>query len=88
MAIFKDRREAGKKLAEELTKYKNQQGVIVLGLPRGGAPVAYEIAEALNAPLDVFIVRKLGLPGQPVQAFGLQRSTRRLHLCLNRTRQF
>lgn len=70
MAIFKDRREAGKKLAEELTKYKNQQGVIVLGLPRGGAPVAYEIAEALNAPLDVFIVRKLGLPGQPELAMG------------------
>lgn len=70
MAVFKDRRDAGKQLAEELSEYKGQSNLIVLGLPRGGVPVAYEVAEALNAPLDVFIVRKLGVPGQPELAMG------------------
>lgn len=70
MAIFKDRRDAGKQLAEKLSEYKGQDDVVVLGLPRGGVPVAYEVAEALNLPLDVFIVRKLGVPGQPELAMG------------------
>lgn len=70
MAIFKDRTDAGKKLAERLTRYKAKNDVIVLGLPRGGVPVAYEVANKLNAPLDVFIVRKLGVPSQPELAMG------------------
>ncbi len=70
MAIFKDRKDAGKQLAERLIEYKNRDDVIVLGLPRGGVPVAYEVAKTLRAPLDVFLVRKLGLPGQPELAMG------------------
>jgi len=70
MANFIDRTDAGKKLAEKLNKYKDKKGVIVLGLPRGGVPVAFEVAEAIDAPLDVFIVRKLGVPGQPELAMG------------------
>jgi putative phosphoribosyl transferase len=61
--IFRDRIEAGQLLAEKLTRYANQPNVIVLGLPRGGVPVAFEVAKALRAPLDVFVVRKLGTPG-------------------------
>jgi putative phosphoribosyl transferase len=64
MVRFRDRREAGKRLAQELLHYANRSDVLILALPRGGVPVAYEVALALNAPLDVFIVRKLGLPGQ------------------------
>src|SRR5436189_2456220 len=60
---FPDRAEAGRQLAEKLEKYTGRDDVIVLGLPRGGVPVAYEIAKRLHAPLDVFIVRKLGVPG-------------------------
>lgn len=70
MAIFKDRRDAGKQLAKELSKFKGQDDVIVVGLPRGGVPVAFEVAKALKLPLDVFIVRKLGVPGQPELAMG------------------
>ena len=70
MTQFKDRRDAGKKLAKELLRYANRPDVLVLALPRGGVPVAYEVALALNAPLDVFIVRKLGLPGQEELAIG------------------
>lgn len=70
MAIFKNRRDAGKQLAEKLSEYEGQDDVIVLGLPRGGVPVAFEVAKALNVPLDVFIVRKLGVPGQPELAMG------------------
>jgi putative phosphoribosyl transferase len=58
--IFRDRIEAGQLLARELRRYANEANVIVLGLPRGGVPVAFEVAKALRAPLDVFIVRKLG----------------------------
>src|SRR5881394_1190052 len=61
--VFPDRIEAGRLLAEKLEKYANRDDVIVLGLPRGGVPVAYEVAKRLRAPLDVFIVRKLGVPG-------------------------
>ncbi len=67
---FKNRRDAGKALAALLAKYANQPGVVVLALPRGGVPVAFEVAEALNAPLDVFLVRKLGTPGQEELAMG------------------
>ena len=70
MALFKDRRDAGRKLAQYLTQYADQPDVIVLGLPRGGVPVAFEVARALNAPLDIFLVRKLGLPGHEELAMG------------------
>jgi putative phosphoribosyl transferase len=67
---FVDRTEAGKLLATRLTHYTGRQDTIVLALPRGGVPVAFEIARALSAPLDVFLVRKLGLPGQEELAMG------------------
>lgn len=67
---FKDRQEAGQLLAEALTAYQDDPQTIVLGLPRGGVPVAFEIAKSLHVPLDVFIVRKLGVPGQPELAMG------------------
>lgn len=67
---FADRIEAGKILAKRLLNYKNREDVAVLGLPRGGVPVARQVARALNAPLDVFLVRKLGVPGQEELAFG------------------
>jgi len=67
---FHDRREAGRLLAEKLTAYANRPDVLVLALPRGGVPVAYEVARALRAPLDVFIVRKLGVPGYEELAMG------------------
>src|SRR5438874_705168 len=67
---FADRREAGRELAARLQTYRGRPGVIVLALPRGGVPVAFEIAEALDAPLDIFVVRKLGLPGHPELAIG------------------
>lgn len=70
MEKFRDRRHAGKVLAEELKAYAYNTKVIVLGLPRGGVPVAYEIAKALEVPLDVFIVRKLGVPGHEELAMG------------------
>ena len=70
MALFQNRRDAGRRLAQELLHYANHRDVLVLGLPRGGVPVAYEVALALNAPLDIFIVRKLGLPGQEELAIG------------------
>src|SRR5215813_13112156 len=67
---YQDRSEAGRLLAERLAKYKNRPDVVILALPRGGVPVAYEVARALNAPLDVFIVRKLGVPGYEEAAMG------------------
>jgi predicted phosphoribosyltransferase len=67
---FRDRREAGRRLAEKLTAYAGRPDVIVLALPRGGVPVAYEVARALGAPLDVYLVRKLGVPGQEELAMG------------------
>ena len=60
---FANRTEAGRQLGDKLEKYAGREHVIVLGLPRGGVPVAYEVAKRLRAPLDVFIVRKLGVPG-------------------------
>ena len=70
MAIYRDRRHAGKVLAQALSRYAHRDDVVVLGLPRGGVPVAYEVATALDAPLDVFVVRKLGIPGYPELAMG------------------
>lgn len=70
MAIFTDRKQAGKKLAKKLHEYKDTEDVVVLGLPRGGVPVAYEVAKELDAHLDVFIVRKLGVPSHPELAMG------------------
>ena len=67
---YRDRREAGRELAGSLHQYANRDDVIVLGLPRGGVPVAFEVATALNAPLDVFLVRKLGTPGHRELAMG------------------
>ena len=67
---FFSRTEAGQFLAESLSGYADREDVIVLGLPRGGVPVAAEVAKRLNAPLDVFVVRKLGLPGHPELAMG------------------
>lgn len=67
---LKDRSEAGRILAEKLTAYANRTDVIVLALPRGGVSVAFEIACALKAPLDIFLVRKLGVPWQPELAMG------------------
>jgi putative phosphoribosyl transferase len=67
---FRDRIDAGRVLARLLTHYAGADDVLVLGLPRGGVPVAFEVAQALDAPLDVFIVRKLGVPGQPELAMG------------------
>ena len=69
MNRYADRADAGRRLAERLLDYRGQD-VLVLGLPRGGVPVAYEVAEALGAPLDVLVVRKLGVPTQPELAFG------------------
>jgi putative phosphoribosyl transferase len=67
---FRDRHDAGVQLAAELVAYANDPTVLVLGLPRGGVPVAYEVARALHMPLDVFVVRKLGVPGHRELAMG------------------
>jgi len=68
--VFQDRTEAGRALAARLMGFAGRGDVVVLALPRGGAVVGYEVAQALNAPLDVFVVRKLGTPGQPELAMG------------------
>jgi putative phosphoribosyl transferase len=68
--IYRDRVEAGKRLAERLAGYAGRPDVLVLALPRGGVPVAYEVARELQAPLDIFLVRKLGLPGHEELAMG------------------
>src|ERR1700742_2629125 len=67
---FRDRHEAGRALAEQLTSYRDKDDVLVLGLARGGVPVAWEIASALGAALDVFLVRKLGVPRWSELAMG------------------
>jgi predicted phosphoribosyltransferase len=67
---FRDRREAGQLLAAKLAEYAKRPDVLVLALPRGGVPVAYEVARALGAPLDLFLVRKLGIPGHEELAMG------------------
>jgi predicted phosphoribosyltransferase len=67
---FRDRADAGRRLAQALARWENARDLLVLALPRGGVPVGYEIARALHAPLDVFVVRKLGVPGQEELAMG------------------
>jgi len=68
--LFRDRNEAGRELAARLTNYSDRTDVLVLALPRGGVPVAFEVSQALHAPLDVFVVRKLGVPGHEELALG------------------
>jgi predicted phosphoribosyltransferase len=68
--LFRDRLDAGRQLAQKLMDYADRSDVLVLALPRGGVPVAFEVARALHAPLDVFLVRKLGLPGHEELAMG------------------
>ena len=70
MALFRDRRDAGQQLGRRLSPYANRSDVVVLALPRGGVPVAAEVASALKAPLDVFLVRKLGVPFHEELAMG------------------
>jgi predicted phosphoribosyltransferase len=70
MVRFRDRADAGRRLADALDAYRNQPAVLVLALPRGGVPVAVEVARRLHAPLDVFLVRKLGVPGREELAMG------------------
>jgi putative phosphoribosyl transferase len=67
---FRDRAHAGRELADRLDSYAGRENLLVLGLPRGGVPVAFEVARELDAPLDVFVVRKLGLPAQEELAIG------------------
>lgn len=68
--VYNDRIEAGQELARQLHRYAGRDDVVVLGLPRGGVPVAHEVAKELQAPLDVLVVRKLGVPGHEEFAFG------------------
>ena len=68
--LLRDRADAGRRLAAKLTAYASRADVLVLALPRGGVPVGYEVAQALGAPLDVFLVRKLGVPGREELAMG------------------
>ena len=68
--LFRDRSHAGRSLATKLSNYAEQPDTLVLALPRGGVPVGFEVAKALNAPFDLFIVRKLGVPGQEELAMG------------------
>lgn len=68
--VFEDRHDAGRRLSTHLGAYAGEPDLLVLGLPRGGVPVAYEVARALGAELDVLVVRKLGVPGQPEFAMG------------------
>src|SRR4030088_2280972 len=68
--LFRNRYEAGRFLASKLSHLANRSDVVVLALPRGGVPVGFEVAKALNAPLDVFVVRKLGVPGREELAMG------------------
>jgi putative phosphoribosyl transferase len=72
--VFQDRRDAGRRLASALGKYAGRPDVLVLALPRGGVPVGFEVAAALGAPLDVFVVRKLGVPGHEELALGAMAS--------------
>lgn len=85
---FRDRREAGEILAWKLQAYADRPDVVVLGLPRGGVPVAYEVARSLHVPLDVFVVRKLGLPNHEEFAMGAIASGGTRVLNRDKVRQF
>ena len=73
--IFRDRQDAGRRLAARLLKYAGRSDLVVLALPRGGVPVAFEVAQQMQAPLDIFLVRKLGVPGHEELAMGLRPGT-------------
>ena len=77
---YRDRFHAGSELAKQLAEYKDKENTIVLGLPRGGVPVAQRIAAELNLPLDVFLVRKLGVPGHEELAFGAIANLSLIHI--------
>ncbi len=81
--MFADRSDAGRRLAQVLLRFKDQHPVI-LALPRGGVPVAFEVAKALDAPLDVLLIRKIGVPGQPELALGAVVDGDHPHLVINR----
>jgi putative phosphoribosyl transferase len=68
--LYRNRTDAGRQLAAKLTSYQDRPDVLVLALPRGGVPVGYEVAQALHVPLDIFLVRKLGVPGHEELAMG------------------
>ena len=91
MSLFNDRRHAGQLLASALAGYSGRTDVLVLALPRGGVPVAYEVARRLVAPLDVLVVRKLGVPGDEELAMGALASGRTTstptHRCRSITRE-
>ena len=70
MLCFSDRIEAGRILASKLDSYRRRTDLVIVALPRGGVPVAFEVAQHLNAPLDIVVVRKIGVPGQPELAMG------------------
>lgn len=70
MTLYKNRTDAGCQLAQALIGYQNHPDLLVLALPRGGVPIAYEVAQTLNAPLDIFMVRKIGVPGREELAMG------------------
>ncbi len=70
MRLFADRADAGRQLAAGLAEYARQESTVVLALPRGGVPVGFEVATSLDAPLDVYVVRKLGVPGREELAMG------------------
>ena len=70
MSIYRNRIDAGKKLAKHLAEFEHRDNLVILALPRGGVPVAHEVSEALDVPMDVFVVRKLGVPGQEEVAMG------------------
>lgn len=70
MALCQDRVDAGQKLAQKLLEYRGRREILVLALPRGGVPVAFEVAKELDAPGDIFLVRKLGRPGKEELAMG------------------
>ncbi len=70
LKFFRDRADGGRRLAEKLSKYAGRPDLLVLALPRGGVPVGFEVSQALSAPLDVLVVRKLGVPGQEELAMG------------------
>ena len=85
---FRDRTEAGRLLASQLVRYVSRPNLLILALPRGGVPVAFEIARTLHAPLDIFLVRKLGVPGQEELAMGASRQRQCASTAIRRSGSF